>query len=369
MKTIERDGLRYEIVTTPTDTLACVVGASKEIDKIFIPSEIDGIPVRRIAKGAFEKHKNLVEVEIEEGVTVIGKSAFERVPNLQKITFPHSLKTIEDDAFIGCKKLRNVITQEGLEEIGECAFANCPFKKFDFPDSLTRIDKKAFAYTELQYINLGKNLETIRSRAFAYLKNLETITFNECLKSIEDFAFLNCVKLKDIKIPDSVENISESIVEGCTNLESFHFGANTALPYASLGFAFECKSLSKITVSSDNKRYKVIDNILYDAHTNGLVVVPAALDIKHINIPKWIKGLYPFCFADNKNIETIKFSHHSIGGLYDSFQYGQNITIVCPADSEIYKFAKENNINVRTSESQINTFLEELNEEKTEKNI
>lgn len=246
---------------------------------------------------------------------------------------------------------------------------NC-FNVFKIHPHLKKyIHKKAFAYTELQYINLGKNLETICSRAFAYLKNLETITFNEYLKSIDDFAFLNCVKLKDIKIPDSVERISESIVEGCTSLENFHFGANTALPFASLGFAFDCKSLSKITVSSDNKRYKIINNILYDTHTNGLVIVPATLNIKHINIPKWVEGLYPFCFADNKNIETIKFSHHNIGGLYDSFKYEQNITIICPADSEIYKFAKENNINVRTSESQITTFLEELNEGKTEKNI
>lgn len=362
----EKYKLFYNVVNEYSDN-PCI-SITRTLDtatKIVIPSEIDGVPVKYIAKDAFKEHKNLIEVEIKEGIAIIGKSAFEGVLNLQKITFPHSLKIIEDDAFFRCKKLINVVTQEGLEEIGECAFAGCPFKKFDFPDSLTRIDKEAFAHTGLQYISLGKNLEAICSRAFSYLKNLETITFNECLKYIDDFAFLDCVKLKDIKIPDSVEKISESIVEDCTSLESFHFGANTALSFSSLGFAFDCKSLKKITVSPDNKHYNVINNILYDICANGLVVVPAALDIKHINIPKWVEELYPFCFADNKNIETIKFNRPNIGGLYDSFKSEQNITIICPADSEIYKIAKENNINVRTSESQIDIFLEKLNKEKT----
>ena len=362
----EKYKLFYNVIDEYSDNpYISITRTLDTVTKIVIPSEIDGIPVKYIAKGAFKKHKNLIDVEIKEGITSIGKSAFEGVLNLQKTTFPHSLKIIEDDAFIGCKKLINVVTQEGLEKIGEYAFVDCPFKKFDFPDSLTRIDKKAFAHTGLQYINLGKNLETICSRAFSDLKNLETVTFNEGLKSIEDFAFLDCVKLKDIKIPDSVERISESIVEGCTSLESFHFGANTALSFSSLGFAFDCKSLKKITVSPNNKHYNVINSILYDIYTNGLVVVPAALDMKHINVPKWVEELYPFCFADNKNIETIKFNRHNVGGLYDSFNSGQNITIICPTDSEIYKIAKENNINVRTSESQIDVFLEKLNKEKT----
>lgn len=362
----EKYKLFYNVVDEYSDN-PCI-SITRTLDaatKIVIPSEIDGIPVKYIAKDAFKEHKNLIEVEIEEGITTIGKSAFERVLNLQKITFPHSLKIIEDNAFIGCKKLANVVTQEGLEEIGERAFIECPFKKFDFPDSLTRIGKKAFAYTELQHVNFGKNLKSICSRAFSYSKNLETITFNECLKSIDEFAFLDCSKLKDIKLPDSVEVISESIVEGCTNLKTFHFGTNTKLLFLSLGFAFGCKSLEKITVSPDNNHYKVINNILYDIHSNTLVLVPAALDVKHINIPKWAEELGPFCFADNKNIETIKFNRPNIGGLYDALTSGQNITIICPTDSTIYKIAKANNINVRASESQIDVFLENLNTEKS----
>lgn len=137
--------LFYNVIDKYSDnSCISITRALDTVTKIVIPSEIDGIPVKYIAKGAFKEHKNLIEVEIKEGITTIGKSAFERVLNLQKITFPHSLKIIEDDAFIGCKKLINVVTQEGLEEIGECAFASCSFKKFDFPDSLTRINKKGF---------------------------------------------------------------------------------------------------------------------------------------------------------------------------------------------------------------------------------
>ena len=74
--------------------------------KLIIPSEIDGIPVKRIAPSAFAKNPSIVEVEIMEGTTFIDTSAFEAMNKLEKITFPKTLRVIGPDAFYNCLRLK-----------------------------------------------------------------------------------------------------------------------------------------------------------------------------------------------------------------------------------------------------------------------
>ena len=89
----------------------------------------------------------------------------------------------------------------GVETIGEYCFFNSGLIKILIPSSLT----------------------TISSGAFSNCKELQILNFanNSCLKQILKEAFVECVKLKNIKLPKSVEIIGERCfaLSGLTKIE------------------------------------------------------------------------------------------------------------------------------------------------------
>ena len=72
----------------------------------------------------------IVEVEVEAGVTNIGRCAFYNLNKVTKVTLPEGLTSIDAYAFSGCKAL----------------------KEIDIPDSVTYIDPSAFTKTGLGLI-------------------------------------------------------------------------------------------------------------------------------------------------------------------------------------------------------------------------
>ena len=66
-----------------------------------------------------------MEVELCEGLNVIGRRAFRDCKSLKRITISSSVRSIGSLAFAGCLKLDEVELNEGLEEIGYDAFRDC----------------------------------------------------------------------------------------------------------------------------------------------------------------------------------------------------------------------------------------------------
>ena len=70
--------------------------------------------------------RNLVVVDIPEGVTSIGDSAFGYCTSLTTVSFPRTLTFIGCGAFCCCKSLENVdLVYTNLQELGLCAFTAC----------------------------------------------------------------------------------------------------------------------------------------------------------------------------------------------------------------------------------------------------
>lgn len=72
---------------------------------------------------AFIGCKELMSIEIPNGVTVISDSAFRRCINLLNINIPDSVTTIGPNAFNGCERLKSIIIPESVITIGEGAFS------------------------------------------------------------------------------------------------------------------------------------------------------------------------------------------------------------------------------------------------------
>lgn len=68
-------------------------------DKIEIPSELFGVPVKGIQSYAFNQYKYLVSVVIPDSIEYIGDYAFHNCPNLALVTLPNNEIQIGEGVF------------------------------------------------------------------------------------------------------------------------------------------------------------------------------------------------------------------------------------------------------------------------------
>lgn len=150
-------------------------------------------------------------LNIPSSVTTIGNNAFEMCTALSSITIPGNVSVIEDNAFSCCYNLRTVTLSEGVTRMGNYAFFNCNMlSSVTLPSTLNEIGSRAFQQCEsLSSITIPRGVQTVKYGAFGYCSSLRNVTLEEGVRTIEAEAFNNQA-LKSVKIPQSVQSISDS---------------------------------------------------------------------------------------------------------------------------------------------------------------
>lgn len=250
---------RYEVENN-TDTgekYVNITGYIGDDSNVLIPSNIEGLPVRKISgygdgeyfsdiKSAFYEWEGLESIIIPNSVTAIGDRAFAECHNLKSITIPDSVISIGDSAFARCSTLTEINVSENnkyytngggsnaiykiigdgylklirgcattvirldVTEICSDAFSGCKaLKSISIPKGVTSIGNSAFAECGgLKNITIPKGVTRIGSRAF-WCSGLKNITIPNSVVSIGVGAFEYC-GLTNITIPDSVVSIGGS---------------------------------------------------------------------------------------------------------------------------------------------------------------
>lgn len=107
------------------------------------------------------------EVEIPEGVTMIGSAAFADSQKITSVKFPESLTRICASAFASCTGLTEITLPDTVTQIDEFAFNSCEnLKSVKLPKYLVTIGSGAFAATALETVELPNMLDTVGEQAF-----------------------------------------------------------------------------------------------------------------------------------------------------------------------------------------------------------
>ena len=135
------DDVTYIKYNDYAELLSCDMMATK----VNIPEEIDGIPVRKIASGAFNNCVLLTQLIIPDSVEEIGNNAFYGCSSLKEIKLPAKIKTIDISMFTQCINILEVFIPDEVETIKSGAFNLCKsLKTVYIPKSVVEIEKDVF---------------------------------------------------------------------------------------------------------------------------------------------------------------------------------------------------------------------------------
>lgn len=166
------------------------------IKKYFGDSEILTIPSiynnkRIVAIGSFAfSSKNLIKVNIENGIFKLFNNAFD-----------------------GCQKLENIIFNDDISDIGNECFKNCTsLKSLRFPQSIKSIGDFAFYMdNSISNVDFGNAYVKIGNSAFSQCVNIVKMIISPNTQSIDDYAF-GANSFKSIDIYENIQSIGTNIV-------------------------------------------------------------------------------------------------------------------------------------------------------------
>lgn len=153
-----------------------------------------------------------------------------------------------------------------------CVYCGCNNLRYDSSGSRVTgfysTNTKPTTIVIPQYNN-GVLVQAIDDSAFMSCLSLISVTIPESVMFIGDMAFVSCNNLSNITIPDNLNTIGDSAFSGCSSLTSLTIPASVT----SIGdSAFSsCGGLTSINVSSGNVKYYSQDNCLIERQTKKLI--------------------------------------------------------------------------------------------------
>ena len=192
------------------------------------------------------------------------------------LTLPDTLKEIPAGSFKSCKGIKKLIFGKNITSIGNGAFAYSNIENVQMDDNVTALDEYAFYYcTKLANVDLSKSLTKIDGyETFKYTAALKHIDLKN-VKELTGWYTFQQSGLEDVDL-SNVSNMSGIQVFGsCHNLKTVYIGKNTdfsgKVSIGSNNFA-GCERLEKYVQRENNiHNLYVEDGKLYSSKIKGYV--------------------------------------------------------------------------------------------------
>lgn len=167
--------------------------------KLTISSDEGMADWENYMRGDYEYYtRQVVNVEIQDGVTSLGNNAFFNYGELTGITIADSVTSIAGSAFSGCWKLRKITIPNNVTSISDRMFMNSGLEEITIPGSVTSIGEFAFWGCGLTKITIPDSVKSIGEKAFIYCDNLNKVIIkSETPPTLGDGVFTDCGFVKD----------------------------------------------------------------------------------------------------------------------------------------------------------------------------
>ena len=311
-------------------------------ENVTVPSEIESVPVKIIARSAFHNNESIKIVVLPDTIMTIKDECFLGCSNLESINFPEGLVEIGSDAFVNCTSLNNVELPKSLEvfPIGGFAFCtgltnlsvdtenehyysenNAVYTKdktvlcqcaagmsgeFDILDSVKLVAAKSCAGCQnLTSVDFSENLEEIGEYAFFRCTSLSSIVFHEGLKRIGDLVFIFCEQLSSVDLPDSIEMLGELTFSHIDSLTG-EIRIPKNLTYIGTA-AFIYTSVSAYEADPENPVYTTVDGTLFTKDMRTLVSYPGGRSGDYV-IPETVTRIEDNAFTGSKGLTSVVIS-------------------------------------------------------------
>ena len=232
-------------------------------------------------------------------VTEVGKQAF-AYANISYLTLPNTVKSIGRVAF-SYSTIQTIQLSETLEEIGYNAFSHCTeLTSIEIPNSVKIVGTESpitgasgsafFGCIKLKSVKLPDTLDKIDDITFKECESLESIEIPETVTYIGDQAFAGCKSLETIVLPESVQEIGESAFGACLSLTSVKLPSQ--LKKIKFSTFIECSSLTKIDIP------EAVDEI-------GKQAFSACRSLTEVNVPNSVEHIATDAFYGCGEVEKV----------------------------------------------------------------
>lgn len=229
------------------------------------------------------------ELNLQEGIEEILPYTFAKV-NATKLTLPSTLKTIDEGAFYSAfnssSKVK-VTIPSSVEIIKEGAFYLSNIDTLTLNDGIVTIEDNAFGSAGLNGIlTIPSSVKTIGKKSFGNNSNLETINLNEGLETIASEAFQGCSSIKgELAIPSTVKSIGEGAFAGRYNALS--------------------TMLTSFTLPNGSDYFSVENTGLFNKAKTELISVPARTTETSFVLPATVKVIDSYAFGGNQSLTSV----------------------------------------------------------------
>lgn len=335
------------------EKIGSYVFSKTTISSITIPASVTTIDTY-----AFDGCSQLSEVVFAEGseLTKIGNYAF-RATAIASFAFPETSATkltVGTDLFFGCKALKSVHLSSDVTSVDNvfrgCASIetvtvseenqnftieendNILYNKtktairyiigessgvFVIPEGTTEISDRAFVgQAGMTKVVIPSSIRSIGQYAFLNCWNLKEVVFDNCMSLTElpNYLFQNCVSLTEITIPANVTKLGTYVFDYCTSLTKVNFADNSKLD--SIGnYAFQ-KTYSLVGVDLPSGVKTLGTNVFQYS------------GVKSVVLPATVTSIGNYAFADSE-IASVTFADGSKISTFGTYLFrGSALTSV-----------------------------------------
>ena len=322
-------------INAPITILPAQTFAESTIEEVILPNTVTEI------NQAFFYAKNLKKVTLSNSLTTFVASSFNSCA-IEEITIPSSMVEIAEYSFVDCLNLRTVNVPDSIATIHATSFTNCPnlvelnvsptnsyfveedgilydkdMKKIVFvnqtrlsevivlPDTLEEIGSQIFKNNKIiKELTIPSSVKNVNYNALKGCQ-FEKVIIGEGTKTLPDFLFIDCTKLKEVVLPESLEKMGCAVFEGCTSLESFIIPEN-------------------VNIDGGFSLFRDCVNLKYVKLPSNLTLIPqyifaGCVSLEYLEIPYGVVELETNMIQGCNNIKSIVVPETVSSIEYDAF--------------------------------------------------